>query len=142
MENLTAHLTKKCTVLTKKERVQIILRINDLVVDDAEIHIFPNPPVSDRDDGLASNSNNPQLPTPNPPIQQNGLEVLAEASRQLGSEGTEQAHPDDTEEQDYLDLDTFDADVDHLDPQLDTAELNNHLSEVHGFQNRPGDGMC
>ncbi|KAK5401781.1 hypothetical protein LTR06_010888 [Exophiala xenobiotica] len=124
MENLTAHLTKKCTVLTKKERVQIILRINDLVVDDAEIHIFPNPPLS----------------TPNPPIQQNGLEVLAEASRQLGSEGTEQAHPDDTEEQDYLDLDTFDADVDHLDPQLDTAELNNHLSEVHGFPNRPGNG--
>ncbi|KAK5465076.1 hypothetical protein LTS15_001639 [Exophiala xenobiotica] len=124
MENLTAHLTKKCTVMTRKERVQIIMRLNDIVVDDAEIHIFPNPP----------------LPTPNPPIQQNGLEVLAEASRQLGSDATEQAHPEDTEQHDYLDLNSFDADVNHIDPQLDTADLNNHISQVHGFKNRLGDG--
>ncbi len=50
MENLT----KKCAVMTMKERVQIIMRLNDLVVEDAQMHIFPNTPVREGDNQIAS----------------------------------------------------------------------------------------
>ncbi len=48
------NLTKKCAVMTMKERVQIIMRLNDLVVEDAQMHIFPNTPVREGDNQIAS----------------------------------------------------------------------------------------
>ncbi|KIW46452.1 hypothetical protein, variant [Exophiala oligosperma] len=84
MENMQKHLTKLCPAMSLKERLQIILRLNDLAHSDVEQNIFPHAPEREGNQVQADNSLNfpPAIHTGS---QQTALEVLAEASRHLNN---------------------------------------------------------
>ncbi|KIW18789.1 hypothetical protein PV08_03078 [Exophiala spinifera] len=87
MENMTKHLTKECPDMSLKERLQVILRLNDLARSDVDQSIYPlvpgrggNEVEEDSNSFNLSRASAPELHTAS---QQSALEVLAEASRQL-----------------------------------------------------------
>ncbi|KIW95366.1 uncharacterized protein Z519_03950 [Cladophialophora bantiana CBS 173.52] len=90
-ESMVTHLTKKCTAVSHAERTKIILRLHDLALPDVHPYIDPNysPQTAENDPTLAKQDerSNAAVTLPFGQDEQNfdGLNVLAEASRRVGS---------------------------------------------------------
>lgn len=86
MEALSAHLTKKCTALTKTERMKILLRFHDLsqkVDSNGDPNTAATTEAGHQAEGSTGRPNHALLAA-NEEQDFDALNVLAEASRQVG----------------------------------------------------------
>lgn len=87
IDSLTNHLTKKCQSLSVAERKKVLLKLHDLagITDEESANV----------DATGALENGKSVDLPYNPRQPNfgGLEVLAEASRQVGASDQKRGQP-------------------------------------------------
>ena len=80
IDSLTNHLVKKCQAIPLRDRQRVLLRLHELPdLADSEANKDPNAPGNKEKGNTFPNPNRPNF---------DGLEVLAEASRQVGASDT------------------------------------------------------
>ncbi|EXJ85005.1 hypothetical protein A1O3_05680 [Capronia epimyces CBS 606.96] len=127
IEGLTSHLTRKCPSITVPERTQIVMQIHNLTDLNAESE--GNSAEDSSQEQSANRDNEPS--SQNSQQTFNGLNVLAEASRQVGGN----AHNNSgytPADQAHLEADLQVSPHNHaqgvpVDPQLDTEAFPDHF---------------
>jgi hypothetical protein len=126
VEALTTHLTKKCAAISKIERTQIVIRMHNLTDLGADFN-----EVTSRDGGQRESAG-AAVPAPAQESQNfNGLNVLAEASRQVGGNAQNNAGytPADQAPAEAV----FHAHAQTIDPQLDPEAFPDHFLNEDGM---------
>lgn len=128
-EAMILHLTKRCPAMSQAERTKIVLRLHDLAIPDVNPNIDPavHPETGERDGSQGPRKytrNNPFVQ--NRPLNFNGLNVLAEASRRVGGNP-----PDNTGYTPANEIQTGGPAHDNvpLDPQLQTDALAHSFTD-------------
>jgi hypothetical protein len=127
-EAMILHLTKKCPAISQAERTKIVLRLHDLAVPDVHPTVDPavNPVTGDRDPSQPPRKIHHNIFVTRPPQHFDGLNVLAEASRQVGG------NPHDNGGYAPAGAATQESSSAHdhvLDPQLQTDALTHSFTD-------------
>lgn len=135
MDSLTTHLTKKCPSISVVERTKIVMRMHNLTDPDADLNED-----APRDGTQGSPAGSAALAAASSQQNQhsfNGLNVLAEASRQVG--GSAQANSGYTPaDQAQVEASAHATAQEHaqkvpLDPQLDDEAFTDHFLNEDGM---------